>query len=359
MQIALPGIVNHQIRGANAGNNFSQMNRESGVAIRPGVYLISKPPGQFANIAIRPVEFYAPPSPINQPTIIHQPLPDVSSGKTFTIFSSIAGIDTADRVSIELRNSASKWKTTPMQRASGSSYKADVPVDIITPGVINYRIMVRKSNGETYTFPGGFKGSPYAWDEYRNESYQTFVAAPDSPLELFNPTTDRSKIMLYNPDWRANTVEYITAEKPAQLVLKATMSNPAQGQFMGWQYFFGDKISGRKGELSSFTKLIVRARSQQEVKVKVSLITTGAAAYATNVSLSNQWKEIEIPLSSLQKDSYLLLPRPYPGFLPLTFTSAGIAPLTISDIEKLEITFGASVSSAPVSIEIESVQLRK
>jgi hypothetical protein len=26
--------------------------------------------------------------------------------------------------------------------------------------------MVKKTTGETYTFPGGFKGDPYAWDEY-------------------------------------------------------------------------------------------------------------------------------------------------------------------------------------------------
>ena len=211
-----------------------------------------------------------------------------------------------------------------------------------------------------YTFPGGFKGYPYAWDEYRNETWQTFVATDETPLELFVATTDRNKIMLYNPDWRANKVEYITAGTANQLVLKATMNKPTAGNFMAWQYNFGDKILGRKAELSSFTKLVIRARSQQEIKLKLSLITADADAYTTSVSLTKDWKEIEIPLSSLQKDAFLLLPRPYPGFLPLRFKTAQNKPLNIRDIEKLEISFDENIQSTSerVSIEVESVWLK-
>jgi hypothetical protein len=66
----------------------------------------------------------------------------------------------------------------------------------------------------------------------------------------------------------------------------------------------------------------------------------------------------ELPFSSLQKSSFLLLPRPYPGFLPLRFTSTGTAPFNIADAERLEITFGEGATT-PLSIEVESIQLQK
>ncbi|MDQ6609218.1 MAG: membrane or secreted protein, partial [Bacteroidota bacterium] len=358
IEISLPDFSEKFfITGINPGNTSEVTSSKNSFFISPGVYVIGK--ANDRTIVASTVEFYAPKSSVANPLLVHHPIAEISSNQFFSITAKTIGVDSTDKVSIELRNSSNKWKTVTMQQVNDYSYKADIPVDIVTPGIINYRFMIKKANGETYTFPGGFKGDPFAWDEWRNETYQTFVAAPGSPLELFNPTTDRSKIMLYNTDWRNNTVEYITAGKPNQLVLKATMNKPTQGQFMGWQCFFGDKIAGRKGELSSFNKLVIRARSPQEGKAKLSLITTGAEAFATTISLTKDWNEIEIPLSSLQKGSLLLLPRPYPAFQPLRFTSSGNNSLNVSDIEKLEITFGEGASLSPVSIEVESISLKK
>ena len=357
MTLSLPSFNgNISVAGSSIGNSDEQVISGNSFYIKPGVYLIKKADGGMA--ASWAVEFHAPSSSITEPIIIHQSLNEVSPDKPFSIFTTIAAIDTADKVSIEIRNSSNKWKTVPMQHTSSYEYKAEVPADVITPGLINYRMIVRRANGDTYTFPGGFKGNPYAWDEWRNETWQTFVATPGSPLEIFNPTSDRSRIMLYNPDWRNNTIEYITTGKPSQLVLKASMNKPDGKQFMGWQYYFSDKVAGRKEELSSFTKLVVRARAPQNTKATISLITTGADAYATTLSLSPEWKEIEIPFASLQRSSFLLLPRPYPGFLPLRFTSPGSKQLNIADAERLEITFGEG-AMATVSIEVESVRLEK
>jgi hypothetical protein len=315
----------------------------SDFTVKPGVYLITKGAMEAQANAV----FYAPPPSVTEPEVVHAPIAEVTAGKSFFISAKIIGIDSAARVSLELRNSSNKWKTVQMQSAGAYNYKAEIPVEMVTPGVINYRIMM-----PGYTFPGAFKGNPYAWDEYRNESWQTIVAAPESPLELFNATMDRNGIVLYNPDWRNNTVEYISTDIPRQLALKTAVNKPGT---MGWQYFFAEKISGRRNELSKFTKLVVRARSPQDAKVKLSVITTDADAFSTSIQLSNQWQDIEIPLNYLQPDSFLLLPRPYPGFLPLHFKSSGARPLDITNAEKLELSFG---DGAPITVEVASVWLR-
>ncbi len=348
--------------GINKGtDNFSETFAGNQILVSPGVYYVLRNKEQ-APIKVFDArsDFYAPLSTHAEPFAIHQLLQEVSQNKSFSNSVKIIGIDSTDKVSIELRNSSNKWKMVTMQATSSYNYIATIPVDIVTPGIINYRIMVRKSNGDTYTFPGGYKGDPYAWDAYHNDSYQTFVASPEAPLELFNPTTDRTTINLYNPDWRSNTAEYISADKPGQLVLKATMSKPSTNAIMGWQYYFGDKINGRSSELSSFTKLVIRARSAEGATVKLSLITTDAQAFATNISLSKNFKEYEIPLTSLVKDSMLLLPRPYPSFQPLYFTSASIKPFSVADAEKLEVSFSnGTITGKPVSVEVESIWLKK
>ena len=125
---------------------------------------------------------------------------------------------------------------------------------------------------------------------------------------------------------------------------------------MGWQYYFRDKIAGRQEESGGFKKLVVKARSGQNVHAKLALITTDADAYTSHIELTSEWKEIEIPLKDLVKSGYMLLPRPYPGFLPLNFESTAKKPLDIRKIEKLEISF-ESTGTAPVSLEVEYVRL--
>lgn len=333
-----------------------------GFPIRPGKYLIladgvTVNPEKFKNES----QYFAPKASIDKPIVVHQPFTEVSPHKAFRICATIPGVNSSDQISIELRTSANGWHNIPMQHITGYSYQVEVPEEIVTPGLISYRIFVKKVNGDYFSFPGGFQGDPYAWDEYRNESWQTVVAAPESGLPLFDPATDRSKIMLYNPDWRNNTVEYITAGVRSGVVWKGTMKAPVAGQMMGFQFYFGDKINGRKSELSRFTKMVVRVRASAETSTKLSLITAGAAAFGVTVSVGEEWQDIEIPLSTLQSTDFLLLPRPYPGFQPLFFQTEANRPFTITEAERLEIRFGNTNNTvaSPLFIEIGEVWLTR
>ncbi len=143
--------------------------------------------------------------------------------------------------------------------------------------------------------------------------------------------------------------------------MKATMNGPKEGQSMGWQYYFRDKVKGRESELSLFTKLVIKARASEETRAKLSLITTNADAYAASVSLTKEWQEIPVPLNQLEQAAFLLLPRPYPGFQPLFFKAEGKRPFSLADAERLEVSFGqgAGIKTSPFHIEVESVWLIK
>ena len=71
-----------------------------------------------------------------------------------------------------------------------ADYQAAVPSDLLSPGVLNYRIILQK--GDDYAvFPGDFRSNPFAWDNYYNETWKTYIADEQGKIEIYNPTNDR------------------------------------------------------------------------------------------------------------------------------------------------------------------------
>lgn len=367
MQILLPQLgTNFSVSALNEGNTYKATANNGAFLIQPGTYLV-RTRDKESRLLARPTavrglkltEFVAPRPANSDPFVTHKPASEVPTGKAFTIHATLVGVDSADKLTVELRHSANLWKTVPLQRVTAYDYQAVVPADMATPGAINYRIMIQKRNGTFFVFPGGHRGDPYAWDAYVNESWETFVVTESTPLVLFNPTTDRQNLTLYNPDWRTNTVGYITAGEPHQLVQRMTMSSPAAGQVMGWHSYVGDKLQSRTGDGTTFTRLVVRGRSGagDTASVRVALITKDAQAFAATITLDSDMRSVEVPLASLVRDSMLLLPRPYPGFLPLWFQPAAAQSLRLSEVEKLEVFFRAGEATRPREVQVESVHL--
>ena len=250
-----------------------------------------------------------------------------------------------------------------MQRKNVFEYTAKVPSEIVSAGLLNYRIIILKANGSYLVYPGAHKGNPYAWDAIATDTWQTYVAGKNMPIEIFNANTNRNNISMYNTDWRNNRVEYITVDKPGQLVLQAVINQPAHGKVMAWQCYFGDKLKGRESELSAVDKIRIRAKTSNadQTQITIGLISIDGKTYSTTVNLNDQLSEIEIPLKAFEPDSTLLLPRPYPGFLPLKFKGSAKETLNISHMEKLEISFGEIVKDPhqPLGIQVEFVHLTK
>ncbi|HEY1114593.1 MAG TPA: membrane or secreted protein [Chitinophagaceae bacterium] len=368
MQIALPQLgTDFSVSALNEGNTYKATANNGAFLIQPGTYLV-RTRDKESRLLARPTavgvlkltEFVAPRPTQTEPFVAHEPSSEVSPGRAFTIRATMVGVDSADNFSVELRHSANLWKTVPLRRVSPYEYEAVVPADMATPGAINYRMIIQKRNGAFFVFPGGHRGDPYAWDAFVNESWQTFVVTKHTPLVLFNPTTDRQDLTLYNPDWRTNTVSYLTAGQPNQLVQRIAMSNPGAGQVMGWHHYVGDKLQSRPVDTAAFDRLVVRARSStgDTMSVRVALITKDAQAFAATILLDSVLRPVEIPLALLVPDSMLLLPRPYPGFLPLWFQPAAATAFRLSEVEKLEILFRAAEATRPREIVVESVQLQ-
>ncbi|MES1198255.1 MAG: membrane or secreted protein [Chitinophagaceae bacterium] len=372
MQIMLPDLGSgFGIKGLNEGNTNSVIVSSNSFQIQPGTYLLTRSgknisAGKNSIGVIGMNEYAAPKSFSSEMFLRHEPFAEVSAGKAFTLTAKVVGIDTG-RVTLQISRLGGGGpgggiRNIPMVRKNAADFIAEVPADLLVPGQISYRILLQKGD-EFAVFPGNYKSNPFAWDNYINETWKTFVAADNGRLEIFNPTVDRN-VRIYPGFRRGFQSTYSTGEKPGQLILRLTSTELSGDHIMGLQHFFADKLAGRKSE--TFDKLFIRAKTNetQPVKVKVTLTNADAVSVSSYITLTNSLQDIEVPLNDLVSDSVLLMPRPYPGFQPLKFKGAGsISTFKLSDMEKIEITIGSdllpSEFNKPYSMEVESIWLQK
>jgi hypothetical protein len=369
MQITMAALgADFSIGGLNEGNSYSAVARSNVFQLSPGTYLLVAKGKKFSGRrdavgVIKLNEFVAPKPVSGGMYLYHESVAEVSAGKSFTIHARVVGIDTGT-VSLQIRRMGEQFKTITMVRKSASEFVAAVPADMTMPGMLNYRFILR--NGKDISvFPGNLKGDPFAWDNFSNDTWTTLVADEQSGLELYNPTHDKT-VRTYPTFRRGFLTSYITGTKSGQLILRMTASNLTGVELMGFQYAFVDKFKGRKEELNSFDKIVVRARATPTtpVNAKVTFTCADASSMSAPITLTDAFQDIEIPLHSFTPDAAMLMPRPYPGFLPLVFKGAVSSKgVKLSEAQRIELTIGSGIPSLelskPYTIDVECIWLKK
>jgi hypothetical protein len=368
LQLIIPDLgTNFSIRGLNEGNKYLGSASAGTIQVAPGTYLIIRKDKSFSGKvnslgSLKLTEFVAPQHVAGDMLVRHEPLLEVSAGKAFTIRAIIAGLDSG-KATLQINRLWGPGKSIPMIKLSSTEYAAEVPADLVAAGQLQYRIILRKGK-EVSVFPGDLKGEPLAWDNYQNETWKTFVADEKGNLELFNPTTDRTGRTF--PVWRRGfQVNYITGEKPGQLLLRLTTIEMGNARAMGFQFSFPDKIKGRMEEMNSFDKLVLRARtgSANPVKAKIVLIFSDASSVSATTTLTDSFQDVQIPLSSFVPDVSLLMPRPYPDFLPLYFKGNNSLKAKLAEMERIELTIGSDLPLSELkksyTLDVEGIWMQK
>jgi hypothetical protein len=372
MHISLPGLGSlFSIRALDAGNSWSPTVTDGKFGIKPGAYLIVQQGKDAARWTAesrpglwRLGEFVAPTPTDRSPLLVYDPPTATSAGQPDTIRIKVTGLGPDDKVSLQLAG-IRLLRSIPFQRNNAYDYSAILPATLLTPGVLDYRILIQKGNDD-YAYPGNYKGDPADWDNYHTETYALSVVPAGTGLLLYDAATDRHT-MVYPAFRRGVESRLIPAGNAGRLVFH--LAGPS---LIGFQTWFGDRITERASELSDFHTVVIRARSigSQPVQAKLAIITKDAASFAGELTLSSDFRDIELPLGSLQKDSMLLLPRPYPDFMPLWFHATGQQGFSLFDAERLQVTIdpgaaattgtpGTTAGAPAYGIEVESIWLKK
>ncbi len=392
--IALPDLgADFTLTGLNRGNFLDGLDggkastrQASGgqLAIRPGAYLLTRKGqspaawnAQTTMGSIKLAEFVAPPPRLLREQVQHTPAQQATAGQPLTIAATVAGIAAIDSVWLVARHYYGPTRRLPMHHTSLGTVAATVPAALTYPGVLRYWVVVKKYGLRTFpTGPnasksddltiGGQPGSPLDWDFVDDAHWEVPLVAAAAPLPLFRADADRGSVEAQGigPEAWLHYPTYPTTATGA-LALRLTVAPPkagpaATGPAAALRVYLSQKMAGRATDLGNFNELVIKGQTSQPAatQLRVLLITKDAVAYAATVPLAATPGEVRVPLSALQPAPLLLTPRPYPGFLPLTFSAAAQPPLRLAEVEVLQLVLDNPASlSEPLHVDVESVVL--
>jgi hypothetical protein len=373
LTISLPDLgQTFSLKGLNKGNAAQTQASAGKLHVQPGTYLLTKagletniPTTQSMLGTLKLEEFAAPPATVLSPQVRHVPIGQAAAGQPLVVTATVAGAGPADSVLVVARHYYGPTRTIAMQRTGATTMGATVPAALTYLGLLQYWIVVKKA-GQVLTFPGSQAGSPSDWDFYDAAHYEVPLVPATAALPLFQAQADRGAVEAQGISPQAWVDYPMVADGSLALRLvvsppKADQPAPVVGPAASLRAYLGPKLAGRRADLSTFKELIIKAQSNQPTatQLRVVLITKDAVAYAATVPLAATLGEVHVPLSSLQAAPMLLTPRPYPSFLPLTFSSATQPPFRLADVEVLQLVLdGPAGLTTPLWVDINSVLLK-
>ncbi|MGI4867443.1 MAG: hypothetical protein ACRYFZ_26225 [Janthinobacterium lividum] len=376
LTITLPDLgAAFLLRGLNKGNQAQATATNGQLRVRPGTYLLTKLPNAQAVPAqkilgvIDLAEFVAPNPTFEQPLQVrHQPAPQATAGQplTITLTGSGSAFDLADSLLLVAQHYYGPTRTLPMQRTGAATATATVPAALTYPGLLRYWLVLKNKSGSLLTVPGLVVGTPRDWDFAGTEAWEVPLVPATAPLPLFTAALDRNAVEAKGISW-TNWTDFTTTPSGAQAVrllvnpAKAGQPAPEAGPASSLRAYLGTKTAGRATDLSNFKELVIKIASNQpaNTQVRVALVTRDAVAYEAVVPLPAAGTEARVPLSALRAAPLLLTPRPFPSFLPLTYSPAGASPLRLAEVEVLQLIVEQPASlTEQLRVDIESVTLQ-
>lgn len=362
------------IKGLNKGNVYSETASVKKFAITPGTYLLTRQgvkssnqeTDRWMNITLN--EFVAPASTVRKTYVLHKPLNQLSAGSDYSIEATIISATEPEEVNLHVWT-GNRNEILKMNRKYGYTYTATIAADLIQPGFLRYFLVV-KENGLHYTYPSGLQTHPRDWDFYVAEAYTVSVGQNAFPVYLFNAITDTEQLIRR---WVRGSGLF-PSETPGKAEFRVIVDklfvedpeNKNQEKIFDYsmKYFFGKKIEGRRNDLDGVQELIFHGRSLNDKPcyVQVALVSKNGNAYGKTILVTQEKKDYSISLADLQHVKTVLLPRPYPTFLPYYFQETSAPSFQLGDMESIQISIGPGINEKdvlePHGIALESIRLQ-
>lgn len=356
MKIDLPQLgENFSVTAINEGNTFQTEVRGNSFNIWPGTYFIVKNgvtntfsrKDEWKDITLN--EFFAPEENVQKIHVVHKGFLEISGGDPVKITAQIVAPEQIQKVSVLAHNS-NVYENLEMKKTGAYSYEAVLPENLFVPGFLKYNIVVETVE-DTITFPGRNEGHLWDWDFVSEEYYDASVVNTKNPIELFNAKNDARWVIgewmesiqlvptsdLGEAEYQVNVSE-LFEEDPENLNAEPVYDH-------SFKFNFGEKIKGRRADLLKKEKIVIKGRSLNEkpVKLQIALVMKNGKAFGKIIELNPETAEKEILLSELEPVKTVLLPRPYPTFLPYYFDHDIKEPFDIENIESVQFSIGPGI----------------
>jgi hypothetical protein len=354
---------NFGVRPINKGNTFLPQVSNGKFSLIPGVYLLKrnniddKISSNLAYKNIRIDEFVAPASNLNKTVLWNHSPVEVLAGKPLQLQFEAVSVSSINKIKVVM-SMGDKWKTLEAVLQNKNSYLLDVPGDMVNPGFLNYRIIV-EDIFDTTTFPNGKKGDPWNWENRDNATYNIRVVPEKSPLVLWDAETDWESTFKI---WDRSVSLKPTSEGETALAIQLRQlpeTDPINknDRNYAFKYFFKEKIKGRCDEFMQKKFLVLKIANllSSAQPIEIGLIDKNGAVLAGEITIEPTGKIFRIPLSTLTKALFLIIPRPFPDFLPYKIQSNS-KPFDWTSVETLQLVVKPG-KQANVDLNIEKIWL--
>jgi hypothetical protein len=376
MKVNLPDLgENFSIQALNEGTGFSPKAESNSFNIQPGTYLLTKKGvsatfkgnEEWNNIKLN--EFTAPEGNVKKTYLVHETLSEIAENSDLKISAKIVSNEIIEKVEVWFQN-GNNYENVELKRITGYVYSAEIPSKVLQTGFLSYRIII--TTGEnTFSFPSGIKGNPGEWDFYDESNYVTRIVKENSPIYIFNAAQDSDYIV---KEWKPGN-QLVPGKSPGEAEYQVKIArlfeedienkNATAVNDYSFRFNFSKKIKGRNNELAEQKKLVLNARSisGKTEKIQVALVDKNGSSFGEIIELTPENGEYTIDLSHLKPVKTVILPRPYPGFMPYYFEHNNRDPFNLKNVESIQISIGPGLENEALTqkheIGVSSVRLEE
>lgn len=368
MTIQLPDLGSEfSVQGLNEGNETNISAEGKTFPVNPGSYLLIrkgktsdwKGTDTWKNIRLN--EFYAPESNCKRTYVLHKPPAEIAAGSKQNLKArvvSLAEVDRVELIIVKPRNHTA----IPMEQTGAYEYTVKVPaVYLHNAGFLRYYITIKQGNGYQ-TFPGGMEGKHpldvisrgYTTQILDSEPWQVRILQADDPVCLFDAEDDGDKITKPQREKQYDLIFSPISGKSFLKIDVETLRKNGVNKDMRDQTIDGDhsirfycreKLIYRLEDLPDKKELILYGYSlhNKPCTVQLALIMTDGTAYGATLPVNEKTDVYTLPLNNLHKVKTVLLPRPYPTFLPYWFEMEADVKFDISKVESIQFSIGPGI----------------
>ncbi|HEX6965493.1 MAG TPA: hypothetical protein VF166_06815 [Gemmatimonadaceae bacterium] len=326
MTIALPDLGRaFTVQPITAGNARATRAAGGRFTVTPGVYVLSA--SGAVDVATLPVwlghlrfgEYHAPPPDSLPPSVQSLAAPEYLAGRTAEIRARVVDRTSPDSVALFVRPlGGAFYRAFAMHSAGGYEYSAAVPASALHEGP--YQFVITAFRGDSaVTFPSGLHVVPNAWDYYAHASWTLNVVDARTPLTLFTPARDASRLAFtrIGDAGRRGRFRLAISSVTGQPVFHFELPRDATGHGPSdytMSLVIIDRIQSRGETVAGARDVRVRLRSTgSRALLHLTLMEDDGTSWSAAIPVDSSWREQSIPLSAFAIARGVELPEGFPG----------------------------------------------
>lgn len=332
--------------------------KNTAVLVKPGVYLVMSPQYRdddkvelLSQNNIRLKEYYAPPSNADTIYLRHEPTRSWIAGHEMPIEATVVAPSKPEKVVLWFTHMDRGIVTSiEMKEYAPYQYRGVIPAKYVQTGIdINqYHFAIHHDGKVTYSKSN--KELLGAGHDTTWVNNAMAVRKSKAPIYLYDNAQHFDRLIRnwlpsysdqYGPDRRENLT--IRLDRLGRKDPENLKGSPVGDYTIG--HYFKDIIAGREDEFLEKNVLVLEAQTIEgkRVPVRITLVTKDGQAFAHIFTVSDNTQLYYTLLSEFKPVLPVLLPRPYPTFLPYYSSVASATKLDMSEVESLQISIGPGI----------------